>query len=336
MRILASLLLTLCPGLALADYSAHPKAPGLLQTLEHEYGFSRTELDQVRAALVEARQLPQLVQQEQRAPEKTETWTQYARRIDESRVRVGVETLRAHADVFARAESEFGVPGPVIAAVLGIETRYGRITGSVRVLDALATQGFDHPTRSPFFLSELTAFFAFCRDFGFAPDAPKGSYAGAMGAAQFMPSNYRRLALDYDGDGRRDLWTLPDAIGSIGHYFRRYHRDIVWQRGEPLVVPATLTADQPPKAAYNSRDTFYFAGDLAPAGLKPAVELPPQTRVGLIELPLDDGSREYWLGLPNFYAVMTYNPRIFYAMAVTQLAARIEAAAAAEAAGTPP
>lgn len=333
---LLPLLLSLLPALAAADYGGHAKAATLLNTLQHEHGFSAAELDQVRAALVEARQLPQLVQQEQKAPEKTETWTQYARRVDESRVRAGVETLRTYAPYFARAESEFGVPGPVIAAVLGIETRYGRITGSVRVLDALATQGFDHPTRAPFFFSELVAFFAFCRDFGFAPNAPKGSYAGAMGAAQFMPSNYRRLALDYDGDGRRDLWTLPDAIGSIAHYFRRYHRDIAWQRGQPLVVPATLTAAQPPKAEYNSRDTFYFAGDLAPAGLKPAVELPPKTRVGLIELPLDDGGREYWLGLPNFYAVMTYNPRIFYAMAVTQLAARIEAAAAAQAAGTPP
>ena len=336
MRTLLTLILALTSTLAVADYSAHPKAAPLLDELQHRHGFNATELQQVRSALASARQLPQLVQQEQKAPEKTETWTQYALRIDESRIRAGVEMLRTHADVFARAESEFGVPGPVIAAVLGIETRYGRITGSVRVLDALATQGFDHPTRSPFFLSELTAFFVFCRDFGSAPETPKGSYAGAMGAAQFMPSNYLRLALDYDGDSRRDLWTLPDAIGSIGHYFRRYHKDIVWQRGEPLIVAARLPTGLAPKANYNSRDTFYLAGDLAPAGLAPLVELPPQTRVGLIELPLDGGGKEYWLGLPNFYAVMTYNPRIFYAMAVTQLAARIETAAAAEAAGIPP
>ncbi|HEY0975753.1 MAG TPA: lytic murein transglycosylase [Solimonas sp.] len=327
MRPLAPLaLLLVLPLTAAADYAAHPRAPALLDALRREHGFSASELQQVSAALAQAKQLPQLVQQEQKAPERTETWTQYARRIDSGRIDGGAALLRENPQLFARAEAEFGVPGAVIAAVLGIETRYGRVTGSVRVLDALSTQGFDHPTRSPFFFGELTEFFAFCRDFGFAPEVPKGSYAGAMGFAQFMPSNYRRLALDYDGDGRRDLWTLADAVGSIGHYFQRYRPDLAWRRGEPLAVPARLTGTVAPVAEYNKRDVFYRAGDLAAAGLVPAVELPPSMSVGLIELPLDDGGKEYWIGLPNFYAVMTYNPRIFYAMAVTQLAAHIEAA----------
>lgn len=335
MRLRLPLFLLALPLLATADvgtasgsenYRDHPRAAVLLDELRRDYGFSVAELAQVRAALAQAQRLPQLVQQEQKAPERTETWTQYARRIDIGRVEGGVALLREHPALFARAENEFGVPGAVIAAVLGIETRYGRITGSVRVLDALSTQGFDHPTRGPFFFDELTEFFAFCRDFGFAPEVPKGSYAGAMGAAQFMPSNYRRLALDYDGDGRRDLWTLADAVGSIGHYFQRYRPDLAWRRGEPLTVAARLTGTIAPQAEYNHRTLRYRVGDLAAAGLTPAVELPAETAVGLIELPRDDGSKEYWLGLPNFYAVMTYNPRIFYAMAVTQLAAQIEAA----------
>lgn len=314
---------------AAADYREHPRATELLQTLRSQHGFSAAELSAVRAALGDAKQLPQLIVQEQKAPERTETWTQYSKRIDASRISAGVALLRDQAKMLEAAEFEYGVPPAVIAGVLGIETRYGRITGTVRVLDALATQGFEHPTRTPFFFSELTAFFVLCRDFGWDPRQPKGSYAGAMGAAQFMPSNYRRLALDFDGNGQRDLWTLPDAIGSIAHYFTRYAPKRRWRRGEPLAVPVSYKGATLPKGAIvNSPDYRYRVSDLVRAGFKPAVELPRDTLVGLIELPLDDGSREYWLAFPNFYSVMTYNPRIFYAMAVTQLAQRIAAASA--------
>lgn len=320
----ALLVLLLIPLSAQADYRDHAKVPELFDNLRRNYAFSEAELQDVRNALAEAQRLPQLVEAEQKAPEKTENWTQYSRRIDESRVQGALKVIREQADSFARAESEFGVPPPVIAAIIGVETSYGNITGRIRVLDSLSTQGFDHPTRAPFFFGELAEFFAFCRDFGFAPSAPQGSYAGAMGAAQFMPSNYRRLALDYDGDGRRDLWTLPDAIGSIAHYFVSYKPELAWQRGEPLAVRARLTRELPAGIERNTRTPMYSAGDLQLAGLVPEVALPPQTPVGVVELPLDGGASEYWIALPNFYTVMTYNPRTFYAMAVTQLAQRIE------------
>ena len=322
----------LVPSLATADgidYSADPQVPALLQRLRTQDHFTETELQQVTLALTDARRLPQLIVQEQKAPERTETWTQYSRRIDDSRIRAGVALLRDQRDVLERAENEFGVPPALIAGILGIETRYGRITGGVRVLDALATQGFEHPTRSTFFFSELAEFFALCRDRHFDPRVPKGSYAGAMGAAQFMPSNYRRLALDYDRDGNTDLWSLPDAIGSIANYFTHYAPDWRWRRGEPIAIPATLAGDALPAGAVaNSRDHFYYAADLRRAGFKPSVALPDKTPLGIIDLALDDGGHEYWLAFPNFYSVMTYNPRIYYAMAVTQLAQRIEAAAA--------
>lgn len=323
MRITA-LLLLLASTAATADYSAHPRAPALLLSLQREYGFSPAELGAVNAALVEAQRLPQLVEAELKAPEKTETWTRYSRRIDEARIRGGLRVVREQAESFSRAEREFGVPPPVIAAILGVETRYGAITGKIRVLDALTTQGFDHPTRTPFFGRELAEFFAFCREFGHAPQSLTGSYAGAMGAAQFMPSNYRRLALDYDGDGRRDLWTLRDAIGSIAHYFVRYRPAQAWQRGMPLAVRATLLDGVPAGVEINGKAPTHYLGGLRAVGVIPDVELPAQTPVGLIALPLDDGSQEYWLGLSNFYSVMTYNPRTFYAMAVTQLAQRIQ------------
>lgn len=322
-------------GLDAPDYSLHERTPQLLQTLRAVHGFSTEELDAVRRVLSQAQRLPRLIEQEQKAPERTETWTQYSKRIDRSRVNGGVQILQQHRDDFDRAEQEFGVPAPVIAAVLGVETRYGAITGKVRVLDSLATQGLDHPTRSPFFLGELGEFFAFCRDFGFAPELPEGSYAGAMGAAQFMPSNYRRLALDWNGDGRRDLWGLPDAIGSIAYYFTAYKPELAWQRGEPLVVRARVSRPPPPQLERNGKRPIAYIHQLAQLGITPETRLPPSQFVGLVELPLDDGSFEYWLALPNFYSVMSYNPRTFYAMAVSQLAGLIASGTAPDAPAQP-
>lgn len=325
MRLAPLAMLLLCAS-AHADYREHAKAPELLNNLRQNFAFSPTELQQVQNALFDAQRLPQLVEAEQKAPEKTETWTRYSRRIDQDRVSGGVKLINEHPDLFSRAEQEYGVPPAVIAAILGIETRYGNITGKIRVLDALTTQGFDHPTRSPFFVSELAEFFAFCRDFNFTPQSLQGSYAGAMGAAQFMPSNYRRLALDYNGDGRRDLWNLQDAIGSIARYFVHYKPVQAWQRGTPLAVRATVSSKLPDLLERNGKAPTHYMWAMSKLGVQPAVSLPPMTPVGLIELPLDDGSKEYWLGLPNFYSVMTYNPRTFYAMAVTQLAQQIDAA----------
>lgn len=321
--VVALLLASFMP-LAHADYSQHSQATALLDALRDQYGFNDAELITVRGALADARQLPQLIEREQKAPEKTETWTQYVRRVDSARIEQGAATLRAYPELFARAEAEYGVAPAVIAAIMGIETRYGRITGSARVLDALATQGFDHPTRSKFFFSELTEYFVLCRDLAVDPAQLKGSYAGAMGAAQFMPSNYRRLALDFDGDGARDLWQLPDAIGSIARYLTDYDPARSWQRGEPLRVHATLSHPLPSKVKVNGKRADLSAAQLAALGVQTAVPLPGNTPVGILRLPLDGGGEEVWVGLSNFYAVMTYNPRVFYAMAVAELAEQIE------------
>lgn len=315
--------LLLCWALpVLADYSENAQVPDLLRTLRKDYGFNESDLQRVHSALTQAQRLPQLVQQEQKAPERTENWTQYSRRIDASRIENGVRVIQEYSDYFARAEEQFGVPAAVIAGIMGVETRYGRVTGKVRVLDALATQGFDHPTRTAFFMNELVQFFVFCRDFGYEPTEPRGSYAGAMGAAQFMPSNYRRLALDYDGDGHRDLWKMPDAIGSIANYFVNFRPALAWKRGQPLMVRAHVSAEVPSRIELNGHTTAYTVAELERIGVTAETPLPPNTRVGLIELPLDDG-KEYWLALHNFYTVMTYNPRTFYAMAVSQLSQRI-------------
>lgn len=313
---------------AAADYSNHPKAQELLTQLAREERFSPEELAAVRMALTQAERIPKLVEAEQKAAERTETWTTYAsKRVDGPRIENGADFLDENRTWFTRAEAQYGVPPAIIAGVLGLETNFGRFTGSARVLDALTTQGFDHPTRSAFFFSELREFFVFCRDNKRDPAEALGSYAGAMGWAQFMPSNYRRLAVDFDGDGYRDLWTAADAIGSIARYLVEYDPARGWHRGEPLIVPAVLDKPLPDTVPVNTSRTTHTAGQLAALGLRTTVDLPPDTRVGIVELQLDQG-REYWVGLNNFYSVMSYNPRVYYAMTVSLLAqemARVDA-----------
>jgi len=312
-----------------ADYSLHPRAGELLETLRTRYAFTDADLRQVTAALVQAEQVPRLIEAEQKAKEKTLTWDRYkVIHVHERNLRNGAQFLADNRAWFARAEAEYGVPPAVIAAILGVETKYGAYASPHRVLDALATQGFEHPTRAEFFFSELTEFFVLCREFGFKPAEVKGSYAGAMGFAQFMPSNYRRLAVDFDGDGVKDLWKAPDAIGSIAHYLVNYAPAKSWQRGLPLAVPAQL--EDAPEATWplNSKALTHVVADFQRVGVHPRVGLPPDTPVGLLELAVGEADgKEYWLGLNNFYSVMSYNPRVYYAMAVMQLAESLQAVA---------
>lgn len=305
-----------------AGYESHPKAALLIERLALEFAFSSEELDEVRLALAEAERLPQLIAAERNAAERTETWTTYAaKRVDPQRIQRGAAFISEHRIWFDRAQVDYGVPREVIAGVLGLETSFGRVTGKARVLDSLATQGFDHPTRSAFFFSELVEFFVHCREQGIDPSVPLGSYAGAMGWAQFMPSNYRRLAVDYDRDGRTDLWSAPDAIGSVAAYLTGYDPKRAWRRGEAVMLRARLTQG-PVALATNTARPGLSAGQLSAAGVEVQARLPLETPLGLIELNLDQG-KEYWVGLHNFYSLMSYNPRVYYAMTVAQLAEAI-------------
>lgn len=331
---IGGVLLALCCAGVRADYSQHPKVPQLLGDLRQDYGFSEPEIAAVRTALADAELLPKLIQSEVHNKETVApNWDAYRPiHVNAANIRNGLRYLQDNREWFARAEARWGVPPTVIAGVLGVETKYGTYTGRFRVLDALATQGFDHPTRQPFFFSELTQFFVWCRDTTRNPESLYGSYAGAMGNAQFMPSNYRSLAVDFDGDGSRDLWSGPDAIGSIANYLTHYDASRAFRRGEPLVVPAKLTRALAEDFPRNGKRASQTVAQLRAAGIKPAVELPDGMAAGLLELRRN-GGLEYWVALPNFYAVETYNPRVFYAMAVTQLAAALaEGQAAAGAA----
>jgi len=310
---------------AQAGYDQDPRAQKLYEQLRTEEGFSDADIARVRKALAQAQRIPSLVEAEQKAPERTENWSTYAsKRVDPQRIHKGVAFIRANWKWLDKAEEQYGVPPTIVAGVIGLETNYGAFSGRARVLDALATQGFDHPTRSSFFFSELEQFFVMCRNTGRDPTQPLGSYAGAMGWAQFMPSNYLRLAVDFDGDGKKDLWSAPDAIGSVARYLTEYDPQRDWHRGEPVAIPVPAPALRPGiEIATNSKMANMTARDLEPLGIHSPVKLPPDMPVGLVELDLDQG-KEYWLGFNNFYAIMSYNPRIYYAMTVTQLADGME------------
>jgi membrane-bound lytic murein transglycosylase B len=315
---LALLLLLTAP--ARADYSTDPRAEKLYAMLQSDYGFSASELASVKQSLAQAQKRPEVVSTEQNAKERTLTWDAYQPiHVNPANVAAGTRFLQEQHKWLARAEAQYGVPPQVVAAVLGVETKYGSFTGRYRALDTLATMAFDHPTRGDFFMSELAQLFVLCRQDRFDAATLTSSYAGALGAAQFMPSNYLKLGVDFDGDGRVDLWSAPDAIGSIANYLAHYRPDVGWRRGQPLYVAAHVGGKLATELPRNTRAPQQTAGALARAGVTTDEPLPGDLSVGLIELTRSNGA-DYWLALPNFYSVMSYNPRVFYAASVAALA----------------
>lgn len=240
------------------------------------------------------------------------------------RIAEGAAFIEEHAQAFARAEAEYGVPAEIIAAILGVETRYGAITGDHRVLDSLATLAFHHPRRGDFFRGELAAFLQIAYEQEVAADSLKGSYAGAMGYPQFIPTSYRAYAVDFNGDGQRNLWHDPvDAIGSVANYFAE-HR---WQPGEPVYHEARGPASPPPSLRANRTEPPDQRVDaLARVGIEPETALAPDTLVMPLTLELSDGRQRYRLARHNFYVITRYNHSHLYAMAVTELAEAIAAA----------
>ncbi len=241
--------------------------------------------------------------------------------VNAERIAGGVRFWRQHAALLARAEQEFGVPAEIIVATIGVETVYGRFTGTHRVIDALATLAFDFPRRAEFFRGELEEFLLLVRDGVVDPLRSQGSYAGAMGMPQFLPSSMRRYGIDFDGDGRVSFWDgAADAIGSVANYYRAFG----WQTGRPVVVPATVEGDGHVALAEQGIEPRLDAQALRAAGVTPAADIGAE-RVAMLVLEGAAGS-EYWLGLNNFYVITRYNRSTNYAMSVYQLAGEIRKA----------
>jgi membrane-bound lytic murein transglycosylase B len=239
--------------------------------------------------------------------------------IKESNLAEGSAFWRRHASTLARAERQYGVPAEYLVAIIGVETRWGGYMGSHRIIDALATLAFDYPRRSEFFTEELAHYLIMARDERFDPLTPVGSFAGAMGFGQFMPSSFRRYAVDFNGDGHRDLWNIEDAIGSVANYFVNHG----WRPGQPVVERVRVSAVVPAslEVVFPSN---YSASELAALGVDATKLAGGQKRLSLLQLDVGNGY-EYWVGFDNFYAITRYNHSTYYAMAVYQLAQALKA-----------
>ncbi|MEA3641698.1 MAG: lytic murein transglycosylase B [Lamprobacter sp.] len=245
----------------------------------------------------------------------TGAWTRYrSRHITPAMLDKGSAFWARHAKTLDQASKKYGVPPEYIVAIIGVETRWGGYMGTHRIIDALATLAFDYPRRAEYFQEELAQFLLMAEDQGFDPLQPVGSFAGAMGLGQFMPSSWRDYAVDFDGDGRRDLWNPEDAIGSVAHYFHAHG----WEPGAAVVARTSGGAGLPWSTDTGFK-TNYSVASLKAKGIQPAVALPDQRQVSLLRLDAA-GGLEYWLGFENFYVITRYNNSTYYAMTVHQLA----------------
>ncbi|TVO62359.1 lytic murein transglycosylase B [Spiribacter vilamensis] len=242
--------------------------------------------------------------------------------LTEARIAGGLEFRRRHQQWLEAVETQYGVPAEIVVAIIGVETFYGRYTGDYRVIDALRTLGFGYPARGEFFRDELEAFLVLTREEDIDPTTPLGSYAGAMGVPQFISSSYRAYAIDFNDNGRRDLFSEPaDAIGSVGHYLSRHG----WQAGAPIAVPAELDGSGWRSRLRPSLEPVDTVATLASAGVSPERPLAAGLDARLLELQAETGAR-HWVTLRNFYAITRYNHSSLYAMAVHQLADAIREA----------
>lgn len=282
----------------------------------------------VRQAIGQAHRMPGIARAAAPPPVGTpKNWTIYRSRfIDAVRIRAGVQFWQAHRTTLERAEQEFGVPANIVVGVIGVETIYGQQTGTYRVMDALCTLAFDFPQEHPraaeraaFFRSELEAFLKLTHRTGTEPLALRGSYAGAMGLPQFMPSSWDKYAIDFDGDARVDLFlSAADVIGSIANYFKAFQ----WQRGMATHYPVRFNMDTLDKARLLAPDILPSFSPATFAAL--GVELEPDAQrhpgpLALVELQNGNAPPIYLAGTENFYAITRYNWSSYYALAVIEL-----------------
>jgi membrane-bound lytic murein transglycosylase B len=317
----AALLLTASMS-AQANYAERDDVKRFIDELVNDHGFDRAYLNKL---FTRAERLDNVLESIAKPAEKTLNWKQYRPIfVTEKRTRRGHEFIEEHRATLERAEKEYGVPLEIIAAVIGVETYYGRITGSYTVFDSLTTLGFDYPPRSKFFKSELKQFLLLSNEEHIDVEDMTGSYAGAMGMPQFISSSYRRYAVDFDGDGKRDLWnSVPDVIGSVANYFSEHG----WKRGQGVVYPVKVTdtsivREKNSLKPYETVANFMKQGVVL-SGMDGSEKIAADDQATLLKLYGNQGD-EYWLGLQNFYVITRYNHSDMYALAVYQLSQKLK------------
>ncbi len=301
----------------------HPGADEFVARAASEYGLPESE---VRVLLEQAEYKQSIVDAISR-PAEAKPWHQYRPIfMTDRRANEGIDFWKENRDLIAAASEKYGVDEEIIVSIIGVETFYGRITGNYRTIDALVTLGFYYPQnlssdRSEFFSSELMHFIQLTNEESLPADKVTGSYAGAMGMGQFMPSSYREYSVDFDGDGSRDLWrSTPDVVGSVANYLHRHG----WQPGQPVTARARASKG----AAFDKISTRSFKPTLTVAewqelGFKSLGEVPPDLPAALLKLDEED-RKSYWLTFKNFYVITRYNRSPMYAMAVYELSQEIK------------
>jgi len=280
------------------------------------YQFNRSYLQQLFAQLRSNDGVVKAIS----APATAKPWYEFKNIfVTPTRTSAGVTFWNDNAEQLKRARDTYGVPEEIIVAIVGVETIYGKRTGSFKVIEALYTLGFEMPERATYFRSEMEQFLLLTRENGLDPLVVKGSFAGAIGMPQFMPTSYRRFAVDFDSDGKIDLWnSVPDVIGSVANYLHVFG----WTAGQPIAVPARLSGTDYAAIVEKGFKPHLTLGQMLPKGVEPTEDVPAQLVAGLFNLELEQGE-EYWLAFGNFYAITRYNRSKNYAMAVHLLAQAI-------------
>ena len=338
MKFLISFLLLFSNSM-LADYSEHPEAQDVIETLVREHNFDKSYVIKI---LQTAKKQERILESMSSPAEFTWTWDRYKKLfLEEQRISNGKKFIKENASLFMQVELEFGVPREIITSILGVETRYGKILGSYRVLDSLATLGFDFPRRSKFFKSELIQFFILTRENNLDINSVQGSYAGAMGYGQFISSSYRAYAIDYDGDGYADLFnSVPDAVASIANYLQKHG----WKRDGAIVtkvefnkvnqtyqhqtnlkkfIPLQFTEGLEEEYIIKKGDSLLSIAVSHNLELQQLMTLNNIKNKNLIQsgqtILLSKPKDLYFIGDDNFIAITKYNRSHFYAKAVYDL-----------------
>lgn len=316
-------------GLLAIGCSAPPMAAPLrsevtvfIGEMVERHGFEQAEL----ARIFRQAQFQPAIIRAISQPATARPWHEYRPIfVNARRTAGGIAFWNSHAATLQQARKEYGLPEEIVAAVIGVETIYGAQTGKHRVLDALVTLAFDYPRRAEFFRDELEQYLLLTREQGTDALNLRGSYAGAIGIPQFMPSSYRRYAIDFDGDGKKELLHSPaDAIGSVANYLKVFG----WEAGQAVVARAQISGEGYQEALAAGIKPGLTLAQMRQLGVTPQVQasgLADDRLAALFVLEGKDGP-EYWLGFNNFYVITRYNRSTYYAMSVLQLAEEIRAA----------
>ena len=282
-----------------------------------EHQFERAEL----VTLFKSVEIKNKIIETMQRPAEGMPWYKYRKIfIQDKRIQGGVKFWQENLQSLTAMQQKYGLPEEIMVAIIGVETLYGARTGGHRVIDALATLGFAYPKRSKFFLSELENFLLLCREEKMNPLEPVGSYAGAMGMPQFMPSSYRHYAADFEGDAKRDIWNnSADAIASVANYFAKHH----WQAGKEITFPVTATGEQYKNALAKGLKPDMTATQLKQYKVQLPAQITASERLKLLSFEQETGN-DLWVGLENFYVITRYNHSPLYAMAVFQLSQAIK------------